>query len=59
MDYRDDELFTLEEIAPKVKLTVATLRRYARQGRIDAVKFGGEWRVSRDAFERFKRKPGK
>lgn len=52
-----DDMYTLREVARKLRLTVATVRSYARQRRLRAVKFGREWRVSHEEFERFKRDP--
>lgn len=56
MNDRDDPpYYTLEEIAKRLRVTVATVRRYVRAGRLDAVRLGREYRVRRDALDRFLR----
>lgn len=46
-------LFTPEQVAEQLGLHVKTVRRYIREGRLEAVKVGERYRVSRDALEAF------
>lgn len=56
MNERDESpYYTLEEIAKRLRVTVATVRRYVRAGRLEAVRLGREYRVRRDALDRFLR----
>lgn len=48
-----DQLFTPEQVAERLGLHVRTVRRYIREGTLDAVKVGRRYRVSRQAFEAF------
>lgn len=48
--------YTSEEIALKLRVTVATVRRYVRAGQLEAVRLGREYRISREAFEKFLRR---
>ena len=38
------ETLTVEEVAKSLKLHPYTIRRFCREGRIPAFKFGGQWR---------------
>jgi len=46
-------LFTPEQAAEQLGLHVKTVRRYIREGRLDAVRMGKRYRVTRDALEAF------
>ncbi len=46
-------MLTLEEISKRLKLHLNTLRRYAREGQLPAVKFGKVWRVEEEDLEEF------
>ena len=46
-------MLTLEEISKRLKLHTNTLRRYAREGTLPAVKFGKVWRVEEEDLEEF------
>ena len=41
-------VLTLREIAERLKLHPNTLRRYAKEGELPAMKFGRVWRVSEE-----------
>ena len=45
--------YTVEEIAEKLKLNPETIRRYIRAGDIEVYKFGREFRIDEEAFEKF------
>jgi excisionase family DNA binding protein len=47
------EYLTTEDIARHLDISVATVRRYIRAGKLAAVRLEREYRVRRDEFERF------
>ena len=49
------ELLTLEEVALELRLHAESVRRYVRNGRIRAVRFGRNYRVYRGEVERVKK----
>jgi excisionase family DNA binding protein len=48
-----EELFTPEETAAKLKVTMRTVVRWLQRGRLQGVKAGRKWRVRADAVETF------
>lgn len=46
-------MLTLKEVAERLKLHPNTLRRYARQGELPAVRFGRVWRVEEKDLDEF------
>ena len=46
-------MLTLKEITERLKFHPNTLRRYVRQGKLPAVKFGRVWRVEEKDLENF------
>ena len=40
-----EEMFTIEEVAKHLKLSIRTVRDYVREKKIKGVKVGKEWRV--------------
>ncbi len=49
----DAEYFSLGEIAERFGLNVVTVRRWVRAGKLEAVRVGGTYRVSKVALEAF------
>ena len=49
----DIQLCTLQELEPLLDVTNRTLLSYVKSGRLQAVKIGGKWRVTREALDRF------
>lgn len=47
------EYLTTEDIARHLDISVATVRRYIRTGKLAAVRLERDYRVRRDEFERF------
>ncbi len=47
------EYLTTEDIARHLDISVATVRRYIRTGKLSAVRLDREYRVRRAEFERF------
>ena len=48
----NDEFYTAEELATKLKLNVMTIYRYIKAGKLKAHKIGKEFRIPKDEFER-------
>jgi excisionase family DNA binding protein len=47
------EYLTTEDIARHLDISVATVRRYIRTGKLAAVRLEREYRVRREDFEKF------
>ncbi len=47
------EYLTTEDIARHLDISVATVRRYIRTGKLAAVRLERDYRVRREEFERF------
>lgn len=47
------EFYTLEEVGEILKISVITLRKYIKQGKIKAIKIGKHWRVTEDNLQAF------
>lgn len=45
--------YTLAEVARRLRISVKTVRRYVREGRLAAVRLGREYRVSAEALIEF------
>lgn len=50
-----DKLFTPEEVAEVLKLSVITVKKWLRSGKLKGVKIGsrGDWRVKEIDLEKF------
>lgn len=51
----EDEVFTVKEVAVKLKLKEKFVRLEIRRGRLGAMSMGGEYRISREDLEKYKR----
>lgn len=47
------KLYTLKEVEEILKVTQRTLYRYIKEGNLQAVKVGREWRVTHEALQAF------
>lgn len=47
------QLFTVDEVAERLKLHVRTVRRFIREGRLPAKRIGKEYRITRTALDAF------
>lgn len=54
-DQASDELFTVREVAQMLKLTEKFVRTEIGRGRLGAHKMGGEYRISRQDVNLYKR----
>ena len=54
-----EKLFTPREAAEYLKVHVETLRRYVREGQLQAVKVGGRLRIQESDLIKFVKREGK
>jgi len=54
MDY-----FNLKQIAKKLKISVITIRRYIKSGKLNAKKIGRDYRISSIELSNFLNEPNK
>ncbi len=50
------EVYTVEEVAGVLKIHPYTVRRLSREGKIQAFKFGGQWRYDVGQIESWRKK---
>jgi excisionase family DNA binding protein len=50
------EFYTAEELADILKVNIMTIYRYIKAGKMEAYKFGKEFRVEKKEFDNFLRK---
>jgi excisionase family DNA binding protein len=49
----DEQLWTPQEVADKLRVDLETVRRWLRLGELEGIKFGRQWRIENKAFEAF------
>ena len=47
------KFFTVQEVATFLKLNALTIYKYIKDGRLDAVEFGGHYRISQQSLDMF------
>lgn len=50
---QDDRLLTVTETADILKLSVLTLYKYIKDGSLEAVQFGGRYRIRESSLDKF------
>lgn len=50
---REKEFYTAQELAEKLRVNIMTIYRYIKANRLEAYKFGKEFRIKKEEFERF------
>ncbi len=53
MEEQDKEFFKASEIAGRLSVSVMTIYRYIKSGKLRAYKIGKEFRIEQIEFERF------
>lgn len=54
MGYNENLTFlTVQEVADFLRLSVLTIYKYIKEGKLEAVEFGGHYRVSNNSLEDF------
>ncbi|NYI86743.1 excisionase family DNA binding protein [Amycolatopsis endophytica] len=51
------ELYTVEQVAQRLGLHVRTVRNYVRDGRLNAVRIGKQYRIAREDLDAFTGRP--
>ncbi len=46
-------LFTVQEVSQLLRLSVLTIYKYIKEQRIEAVEFGGHYRIEKDSLDQF------
>jgi len=49
----DEDFYTVEEVAKKLRLKVYTIREYIRDKKLIAYRFGREYRIKKEDFDKF------
>ncbi len=52
----NEEFYTAEELAQKLKVNIMTIYRYIKAGKLKAYKIGKEYRIEHTEFEKFMKK---
>lgn len=50
---KDQDFYTVEELAKKLRVHVMTVYRYIKAGKLDAHKIGKEFRIKKTEFNKF------
>ncbi len=53
MDKFRQEFLTVQEVADFLRLSVLTIYKYIKEGQLEAVEFGGHYRVQKDSLTKF------
>lgn len=46
-------IYTVQEVSSILKLSVLTLYKYIKEGKLEAIEFGGHYRISKTSLETF------
>ncbi|MBI4084644.1 MAG: helix-turn-helix domain-containing protein [Candidatus Levybacteria bacterium] len=49
----DNTLFTVQEVAALLKLSALTVYKYIKEQRLEAIEFGGHYRIQKSALDKF------
>jgi excisionase family DNA binding protein len=47
------DIYTLKEVADKIKIPIVTLRKYLKDGTLTGVKIGKHWRITEEQLKDF------
>lgn len=50
----DDDILTLPEVAKNLRISIETVVRMIKQGKLRGGKIGGQWRIKASELERYK-----
>ncbi len=53
MDEIRQEYLTVQEVADFLRLSVLTIYKYIKEGQLEAVEFGGHYRVNKSSLQKF------
>lgn len=49
----EKEFLTVSEVSRLLKLSILTIYKYIRQQKLQALEFGGHYRIEKSSFEKF------
>ena len=49
----ENEFYTAQELADKLKVNIMTIYRYIKAGKLEAYKIGKEFRIDKEEFNTF------
>lgn len=49
----EQKLYKLKEVETALKTTRRTIYRWITEGKLEAIKVGGNWRVTQEALDKF------
>lgn len=52
-DFQQTALFTVQEVSQILRLSALTIYKYIKEHKLEAMEFGGHYRVERSALEKF------
>ena len=55
MTQQSEQFLSVDEVAQILKMDIETVRKWIRQKKLKAYKFGRDFRIRRDDFEQFVR----
>ena len=53
MSLKLDDILTVQEIAAVLKLSTLTIYKYIKERKLEAIEFGGHYRIKKSSFEKF------
>ena len=53
MDEMKNMLLTVQEVSSLLKLSVLTIYKYIKEGKIEAIEFGGHYRIKKSSLFQF------
>ncbi|MDO8658204.1 MAG: helix-turn-helix domain-containing protein [Candidatus Levybacteria bacterium] len=53
MSLKLDDILTVQEIAGALKLSTLTIYKYIKERKLEAIEFGGHYRVKKSSLEKF------
>ena len=48
-----EDIYTIKELAPKLKVSELTIRRYLESGKLTGFKVGKVWRITQNSVDNF------
>lgn len=53
LDTDSQKYLTVQEVASFLRFSVLTIYKYIKEGSLEAVEFGGHYRISKNSLEKF------
>ncbi len=52
-NFESEILYTVQEVSQLLKLSVLTIYKYIKEQKIEAIEFGGHYRIQKTSLEKF------